>query len=403
MENLLFFDIDGTLAQGHFVPESTKKVLNRIMNAEVPAFICSGRVPFYIQEHFFNLLPNFIGCNGRYVFYQGKAIFKKPFSKEEIQQLMSVLEKNGFGALFLFEDGYYPFGLSAEEIEGARKMYRAVHEKTQLDGEVLGIDPYYHSYERFNEFYELLKDQFIISDHFKLGHCDLSSFDFDKGSAIHFIQEYFETTKQHLYCFGDGDNDMPMFRESGNRIAMGNAIDALKKKASYITDEISHDGIQKAIEAHPQIFYKSLKWKNLNEKEKADLLAWLEKTEWKARHSLHDKLRDGFFEEKNAEFLLLKNDKNEYGGYIGIADQDEGQSEHAPYACYLYIAPHLRGHKAAGLLLEEAEACTKKNGLNHISVLSDMDGFYERYGYKKIKDLPDGEKLFIKKLYKRGC
>ncbi len=38
-----------------------------------------------------------------------------------------------------------------------------------------------------------------------------------------------------------------MFREVSHSIAMGNAIELLKQQASYITDDISNDGILKAL------------------------------------------------------------------------------------------------------------------------------------------------------------
>ena len=38
-----------------------------------------------------------------------------------------------------------------------------------------------------------------------------------------------------------------MFRMAGHGIAMGNAVDALKAKASYITDTMENDGILKAL------------------------------------------------------------------------------------------------------------------------------------------------------------
>ena len=47
--------------------------------------------------------------------------------------------------------------------------------------------------------------------------------------------------------FGDGYNDQAMFREVGHGIAMGNAVDVLKEKATYITDNFDQEGILKAL------------------------------------------------------------------------------------------------------------------------------------------------------------
>ena len=38
-----------------------------------------------------------------------------------------------------------------------------------------------------------------------------------------------------------------MFREVGQCIAMGNGVDVLKEKATYITDTVDNEGIYKAL------------------------------------------------------------------------------------------------------------------------------------------------------------
>lgn len=59
--------------------------------------------------------------------------------------------------------------------------------------------------------------------------------------------KYFEISKDQAYAFGDGYNDQAMFKEAGHCIAMGNAVDVLKEKATYVTDTIENDGILKAL------------------------------------------------------------------------------------------------------------------------------------------------------------
>jgi len=51
---------------------------------------------------------------------------------------------------------------------------------------------------------------------------------------------------QDVVVFGDGENDIKMFQQSPMSIAVGNAIDELKKLATYVTARSDEDGIQKA-------------------------------------------------------------------------------------------------------------------------------------------------------------
>jgi hydroxymethylpyrimidine pyrophosphatase-like HAD family hydrolase len=48
-------------------------------------------------------------------------------------------------------------------------------------------------------------------------------------------------------AFGDGNNDAEMFEFVNISVAMGNAKEELKKCATYITDDIDHDGIYNAL------------------------------------------------------------------------------------------------------------------------------------------------------------
>ena len=46
---------------------------------------------------------------------------------------------------------------------------------------------------------------------------------------------------------GDGGNDTSMILQAGIGIAMGNAIDALKQQADYVTTSVDDDGILNAL------------------------------------------------------------------------------------------------------------------------------------------------------------
>ena len=48
-------------------------------------------------------------------------------------------------------------------------------------------------------------------------------------------------------AFGDGGNDTTMILQAGIGVAMGNAIDALKHQADYVTTSVDDDGILNAL------------------------------------------------------------------------------------------------------------------------------------------------------------
>jgi len=68
-----------------------------------------------------------------------------------------------------------------------------------------------------------------------------------KGDALRRISRVTGADRSEICCFGDYDNDLSMFREAGISVAMGNASDALKKEADFITLTNDRDGIADAI------------------------------------------------------------------------------------------------------------------------------------------------------------
>ncbi len=61
--------------------------------------------------------------------------------------------------------------------------------------------------------------------------------DVDKGTGVAAAVEHFgETRELFLTCFGDGENDVALFAPADLRVAVANAVDALKKIADVVTE-----------------------------------------------------------------------------------------------------------------------------------------------------------------------
>ena len=54
--------------------------------------------------------------------------------------------------------------------------------------------------------------------------------------------------KENALAFGDGQNDLSMFKSVGYAIAMENASDEVKKYANFITKSNIEDGVAYALE-----------------------------------------------------------------------------------------------------------------------------------------------------------
>ena len=52
---------------------------------------------------------------------------------------------------------------------------------------------------------------------------------------------------EETMAFGDGGNDIPIIKQAGIGIAMGNANASVKEVADYVTASVDEDGIYKAL------------------------------------------------------------------------------------------------------------------------------------------------------------
>lgn len=53
--------------------------------------------------------------------------------------------------------------------------------------------------------------------------------------------------QEEIMACGDGSNDIAMIRMAGLGVAMGNATEAVKEAADYVTETNDEDGAAKAI------------------------------------------------------------------------------------------------------------------------------------------------------------
>jgi cell division protease FtsH len=65
----------------------------------------------------------------------------------------------------------------------------------------------------------------------------------DKHVAVEKLMKYLDIQKDKVICVGDSFNDLPMLRAAGLGVAMGNAADAVKQEADYVTASNDEDGV----------------------------------------------------------------------------------------------------------------------------------------------------------------
>lgn len=69
----------------------------------------------------------------------------------------------------------------------------------------------------------------------------------DKAKALEVVARYYKVDRQDVMAIGDSYNDMEMINWAGIGVAMGNAVEALKKAADFVTAANTEEGVARAL------------------------------------------------------------------------------------------------------------------------------------------------------------
>lgn len=101
-----------------------------------------------------------------------------------------------------------------------------------------------------NEIEEKLIQKY--SDHFEVfrttpRQIEMGPKGYTKGDTLYRLMENFGWSKDEVFVFGDGGNDISMFKQTNYSFAMGQALESVKNEAKYITLSNDEDGIYEAL------------------------------------------------------------------------------------------------------------------------------------------------------------
>lgn len=241
---IVFFDIDGTLAHGTDVPVSAQKGIHALRENGSLVFICTGRSYVYAHHNFYKYANGFITSNGRYA-QMGccEVLYDHPLSRENVADIETKLENIHAGCTFFTNDAGYYVG-NEEGFEDMQFGWDPgfIHKGLTTDDKIYNFDVWYAD-DAMKQKVEQALPGYILNPHGPFHSADVTIPGVDKGTALKAVAEKMNVSIADTYAFGDGLNDACMIEAAGHGIAMGNAVDALKKKAEYVTTDIDADGV----------------------------------------------------------------------------------------------------------------------------------------------------------------
>lgn len=251
MTKAIFFDIDGTLVSfsTHRVSPGVLEALHTLRKKGVKLFIATGRHRSAIQviQRAFPF-DGFITLNGQYCFAGGQVLRSNPMSPEAVDRIARLLDDTGAPAVLLEERDTYT----------VNPDQRAQLFPTQLDIPLPPTAPV--SRLPGNTLYQAVifltrEEERQAGDTFSQlevmrwhpAFVDVIAPGGGKDRGMDALLAHFGISLRDTMAFGDGENDLPMLLHAHIGVAMGNAGEAVKRRADFVTDTVDEDGIVSAL------------------------------------------------------------------------------------------------------------------------------------------------------------
>jgi Cof subfamily protein (haloacid dehalogenase superfamily) len=244
---MIFFDIDGTLLNhDKKIPLSTKEAIQALKEKGHEVAIATGRAPFMFQDLRKELnIQTYVSYNGQYVVLNGEVIYRNSLNKEALQTITDVAMSNNHPIVYMDHEDMkanVPHNeYIVESIHTLKIKKFPTHDPNYFkDREI------YQSLLFCRETEEDLYEKKFNNFKFVRWHpvsVDVVPAGGSKAKGLDQIIEKLGISKENVFAFGDGLNDVEMLTSISNSVAMGNGHYLAKKAAKFITKSVEEDGI----------------------------------------------------------------------------------------------------------------------------------------------------------------
>lgn len=260
---LIAMDLDGTLTNDQkVITEKTKAVLMAAQQQGIRLALASARPsPGLFRErdaldlqHHKGILMSYNG--GRIVDAQtGKVLFETAMDLEQTRRVLRKLEalpvtpilddgvqfyvtdKNGFKVDYECRNN----NMTCTEVENLADFLHFAPIKILMSVEPAALKAVQQTIREF-----LPENLTVVQT--AAFYLEIIPAVINKGQGIRDICKVLDIDTAQVITFGDAENDIPMLREAGMGVAMGNAAETVKAAADMVTLGNNEDGIAAALE-----------------------------------------------------------------------------------------------------------------------------------------------------------
>ena len=257
MIKLAIFDVDGTLLSHDdwVIPQSVLTAIEKLRQKGIKIAIASGRPPYALRNVTSAGIEYdyLIACNGHVVFDDtGKMIASESLSAEQVERITAFCVKNDFPLFFKQSNGNHSYhkGEAFDPIQDSLDIlpeHRHVSVNKDSYKRELPFGGVVYCGEKYIELLQRELGEDIVLQLFAYESYDISVKQANKGSGLQHLLDNIGFSMEDCIAFGDGQNDIEMLSAVGIGVAMKKCAEELLEVADYQAEDISDDGVAKAL------------------------------------------------------------------------------------------------------------------------------------------------------------
>ena len=265
---MIGLDLDGTLLNGRKeVTDHTRKILEQAIAQGIIVLVATGRpltgIPGQVRA--IQGMQYALTTNGARIYdlLQDRTILEHPLSGEKAKKVLKITEKYD-----TLQEAYFDREVYAQEDQLKRisQYHKNPHMWEYVRATRTAVPTMIEWYEECGR--DADKLQLMFADMQELAHArkeleeipglvltgslgnniEINAEGIDKGIGILELGRRLGISREEIMACGDGDNDLEMLKAVGVGVAMGNADEAVKAAADYVTDTNEEEGVAKAVE-----------------------------------------------------------------------------------------------------------------------------------------------------------
>ena len=256
---LVISDVDGTLLDPEKnLTAGAPAAVGRLHRAGIRFTIASARPPRLTRQrvHELRLVEPVAGFNGALIVApDGGLLHQQPMRPPDAQKVADYIYQYGLDLWVYTGDNWYvsnPAGPHVQHQEGL--MQSKATPLTTRDMslfqvlKLVGVSDDYDKVAHAESQLDSLCCIAISATRSSNYYIDVTHADANKGQVVATLSEMLNVPRWQIATIGDMMTDALMFRVSGVGIAMGNALDEVKKQATYVTKSNEEEGFAYAMD-----------------------------------------------------------------------------------------------------------------------------------------------------------